>query len=291
VIPQTSKPPHTAHPPSERHPATKPPAHKPPAKPPAHKPAGKPPGHGPVTVHAPDHTPAPVHRNPHPAPAPIATTADADQAHNQHIFVYEGERLGGSVLAILAACCAGWGENSFHTYGCNGDSGCGCSQGCCGAWQIDCSKQADHAYTDVTYWTDRAYQQGFYGGFGGIISIAHNHPDYSPGYIANMCQGAYSNLAQGGAYYDRYLDLARQTYNTYKGKGAPPATGGYTPSSHPTPVQQYNPTAAASFYHWPGNYANAITHIDDGAIRGADRANEAWAYVKNKRYIPAPRKG
>lgn len=115
----------------------------------------------------------------------------------------------------MTVLCAGAGENGYRATGCNGYGGCGsCGRGCCGFWQIDCSWQTQHDYTDVYYWTTRALKDGFWS-YGGILSIAANHPDYSPGYIANMCQGAYSDLVQGGNYYNQYQAEAQAAYDTY----------------------------------------------------------------------------
>lgn len=103
---------------------------------------------------------------------------DAEQWGNAYLYWRIGHDLGAPYLAIQAALCAGFGENSFRTLGCN-------SGGYCGTWQVGQSWQRQHVYTDVSYWTTWAYEHGFYG-YGGLIAIAHAHPSYSAGYIANI---------------------------------------------------------------------------------------------------------
>jgi hypothetical protein len=223
-----------------------------------------------------------------PKPRTVAPAAwsdyDLDEATNQQRAVSIGEAKGGSELAILAMCCIGSGENHWSSYGCNGDSGCGCAAGCCGMMQIDCSKQAEHSYTDTAYWIAVAYDSGFYG-YGGVLAIARDHPSYSAGRIANMCQGAYTDLDQGQAYYDRYLSEAAAIYDHFKGSAVPPASSGVTPSSPHTQEQKYDAGAAASFYHWPGNIALGFTNLDAGATAGSHHSNAAWDFARGKEYV------
>lgn len=114
---------------------------------------------------------------------------------------------GADYLATMALMCLGFGENSWQSDGCNASDHCG-------VFQLDTSWQAMHDYRDVGYWARYALLHGFYG-YGGIIPISVTHPEYSPGKITNMCQGAYTNLDTGAAYYDGYESDARWAIKTY----------------------------------------------------------------------------
>lgn len=185
--------------------------------------------------------------------------------------------------------CLGAGENNFHTNGCNGFSGCGpCGRGCCGFFQIDCSKQAEHSYTDVDYWAHRAYTSGFYS-YGGIIPIANAHPDYSPGRITNMCQGAYSNLDEGQAYYDRYLgeaDALLAARVPRLGSG-----GGSTHARGPSVLQEIPPSQATSWLgpikdvDSAGNIDNAWSYLAQGASAARGGAKRLLEYVLSQQTI------
>lgn len=177
-------------------------------------------------------TPAPA---PALAPAPIATIAtvqggggapsgpqfglDAEQWGNLYWVLRIGVDLGAPWLALQAMLLIGFGENNAHTYGCNNIHACG-------FFQLLPSWQSKHPYTDVGYWAHYAYQQGFYGK-GGLIALARQYPTESAGYITNLCQGAYSNYAQGAAYYNQYRPQANQVYNYWipRLKGLPGGVG------------------------------------------------------------------
>lgn len=196
-------------------------------------------------------------------PPPVATVSnagpqfglDAEQWGNAYLMWRIGHDLGAPYLAIQAALCAGFGENSFHTYGCN-------SGGYCGVWQVGASWQKQHVYTDVAYWTTWAYQHGFYG-YGGIIDIARAHPDYSAGYIANLCQGAYANLTEGGNYYGKFEQQANQIYNYWQG-ASPGVPGATQPAQTPAPSIQ-SPTSAIAALNWAGGYEVAWQTAEGGA--------------------------
>lgn len=153
-------------------------------------------------------------------------------------YVNIGRQHGASELAILAALCAGYGENNWDAHTCN-------SSHHCGVWQLSPSLQREHDYRDVPYWTQRAYLDGFWGK-GGLIALAKRYPTHSAGYITNLCQGAYANLDQGAQYYDRYLAQARALYARIAGNAA--AYGVLpTSSSAPPPARALyvNPLAHA----------------------------------------------
>lgn len=156
---------------------------------------------------------------------------NAEQAQNIVTCLRVGVELGASYLALESMMCLGFGENSWNTYGCN-------SSDHCGVFQLGSSWQGQHAYTDVSYWAAYAYKYGFYG-FGGIIPLARSQPHVTPGYITNQCQGAYSNLAEGAAYYDQYQAdaiWAIQAYYDTATHGAKPVVLGA-----PRPTQPAQP--------------------------------------------------
>lgn len=147
------------------------------------------------------------------------------QEANARILIGVGKTLKAPQLALESMMCLGWGENDMTASGCN-------SSNHCGLFQLDSTWQAMHSYEDVAYWAAYAYEKGFYG-YGGIIPIALAHPTYSPGYITNMCQGAYADLAQGAAYYDQYLTLTQETLAVL-GDTAPVATAGSSGKAQPS---------------------------------------------------------
>lgn len=203
-------------------------------------------------------------------PPPQASTASAgpqfgysaEQWGNMYLYWRIGHDLGGSYLAIQAALCAGFGENSFITVGCNNSNHCG-------TWQLDSTWQAMHAYTDVAYWTTYAYQNGFWN-YGGIISIAHAHPEYSAGYIANMCQGAYGDLSEGGNYYEQFAADANRIYNYWQ--GASPSVPGATQPAQPPAPTPANSLDIFESYNWAGGYEI----IWQNAYKGVTDAASAW---------------
>lgn len=156
--------------------------------------------------------PVPVFQ-PTPVATPVAVIAssyDADQIQNQKTVVSLCESNHVPMLGTLAALCAGSGENTWHTDGCNNSNHCG-------FWQLDSTWQAMHDYHDVEYWTRYAIQHGFYGQ-GGLSAIAKAHPDWRPGDVAQACQGAgpsptWPNPAD---YYQSKVGEAEAVYNRYK---------------------------------------------------------------------------
>lgn len=133
-------------------------------------------------------------------PAFPGTPFQEDNARN---LIAVGHGLKAPQLALEAMLCLGWGENDMLADGCNNSNHCG-------IFQLDSTWQGMHDYHDVKYWANYAYTKGFWG-HGGIIPLAHAMPSQSPGYITNLCQGAYSDLTQGATYYNQYLQLANET--------------------------------------------------------------------------------
>lgn len=262
---------------ADNKPAPKPPASKPAPRPapktapqPESKPAPKPPPVKPPPVQAPDNKPAPAPDNkPAPArpdnkpapsapdnkpaqttpaakfvstPAPvvavIASAYDADQIANQKTVVSLCENNHVPMLGTLAALCAGAGENTWHSDGCN-------SSNHCGFWQLDSTWQAMHDYHDVEYWTRYAIQHGFYGQ-GGLSKIAKDHPTWRPGDVAQACQGAgpsptWPNPAD---YYQSKLGEAEAVYNRYKSSASVPGVPVIATSTlYANPLQDARVTA------------------------------------------------
>jgi hypothetical protein len=162
--------------------------------------------------------------------AVIASAYDADQIKNQKIVVGLCESNHVPLLGTIAALCAGSGENTWHTDGCN-------SSNHCGFWQLDSTWQAMHDYHDVTYWTRYAIQHGFYGQ-GGLSHIAKAHPTWTPGQVAEACQGA---GAAAIPYYDSKRAEAEAVYNRYKSGAQIPGV-----SLVPTPTLYANPLKDAN---------------------------------------------
>ena len=200
-------------------------------------------------------------------------------------MVAVGEYLKAPARAIIACLVIGYQENTWSVDTCNTTV-----PPHCGIFQLDAGWQAEHDYRDVTYWTNYAYKNGFYGN-GGLIAIANNNPDLEIGMIVQDCQGAGPgpNGQPPQDYYQEAVPEATADYERLKGK-AYTTTGGYVPSSPSTPAQHYDAGSAASFYRWPGNYASASTQLDSGAIRGSTRANSAFDYANGKKYLTAPEK-
>ena len=254
---------------------------------PTHKPTGKPdddskgkskppPKSHTGTSHA-GSSDAPSHKGtepPHKPPPVEAVTASAgytqQQLDNQKIYYEEGKRLGASKLAILAALCAGSGENSWHTNGCN-------SLGYCGTWQIGRNFQAEHDYHDVKYWTAYAYKNGFFG-YGGIIEIANKHPDYSPGRIANMCQGAYSDLDTGARYYDGYASEAESIYTALSKDKLP------TLASLGEPSIPSDPHDAAQAGDFGDEFYHAFQNLHKGTSLASKRSVAAAKFATSHTY-------
>lgn len=121
-------------------------------------------------------------------------------------------------LATEALMCLGFGENSWHTDGCNASNHCG-------VFQLATGWQRIHDYRDVGYWAVYALENGFYGR-GGIIHLSRQYPRESPGYLTNLCQGAYTDPNVGARYYDQFTADARWAINTYgKRAGVGPIKG------------------------------------------------------------------
>ena len=215
---------------------------------------------------------------------PVATVASlsgpqfgysASQWGDLYLVWRIGHDLGAPYLAIQAALCAVMGEGSLGGYVCN-------SGGYCGLWQVGHSWQAQHDWHDNAYWTTWAYQHGFYG-YGGIISIARNHPSYSAGYIANMCQGAYSDLTAGGDYYGKNAGQANQVYNYFQGSGAttPP------PTVAPT-VQPPLPSDAKQVfesYNWAGDYELEWQRVYGGIKQAHTESMTYYARLVTSNYV------
>lgn len=151
----------------------------------------------------------------------MAFPGDQYQQDNASVLVQEGQKRHAPNLALMAMMCLGWGENNMRADGCN-------SSNHCGLFQLSSTLQAEHDYHDVRYWAGRAYDTGFWS-HGGLISLARSNPTASPGYLTNLCQGAYSDLAQGAAYYDRYVTLANETLGFFHAVGGSPTPGGSAP--------------------------------------------------------------
>ena len=191
----------------------------------------------------------------------------SDQTANIITCLTACHQEGADELATMALMCLGFGENSWHTYGCN-------SSDHCGVFQLDASWQAMHPYTDVGYWAVYALRQGFYGK-GGIIALSREHPDWPPGWITNWCQGAYSTPGGGGDYYDQFQPEARwaiRTYGKRAGLRLSAAQIGAGPGSNAGNVYNAlgagNPVKVIKSADWAGDVDNAYKYI----IGGADQA-------------------
>lgn len=147
-----------------------------------------------------------------------ASGLSSEQQHNIVTCLTACHQERANELATLAMMCLGYGENSWHTYGCN-------SGGYCGVFQLGSSWQSQHAYTDVGYWAVYALKFGFYGK-GGLIHLSQEFYREPPGFITNLCQGAYANPVQGGAYYDQYLPEARWALRTFGPRAGYHLSGG-----------------------------------------------------------------
>jgi len=139
-------------------------------------------------------------------PSPGAGGYDADQVRNQKIVVSLLESNHVPELGVMAALCACCGENNWHSEGCDTVTGTHC-----GLWQLSPTFRAMHDYRDNEYWTRYAIQHGFYGQ-GGITHIANAHPDWSPGEVAEACQGAGASAVP---YYNSFQAEARRIWNRY----------------------------------------------------------------------------
>jgi hypothetical protein len=192
----------------------------------------------------------------------------SEQVNNIRIYIATGHRLRAPEKAILAALCAGFGENSWNTYGCNPSNHCG-------TWQLDSDWQAMHSYLDVPYWTDYAYQKGFYGGNGGLIKIADDHPGWSIGEMTQACQGAGPSDAAAAAYYQGQLPLAEGALRTYGDSAdklvnlaAVGGGGGGAPAGAPA-LSSGNPSGLIKSTDWAGNVENAFKFIRGGSDEAA----------------------
>lgn len=197
-----------------------------------------------------------------------AAALSADQQHSILACLAQCHRLSAPPLAVEALMCLGWGENSWHSTGCN-------SSGHCGVFQLAYSWQRMHPYTDVSYWAAYALLHGFYG-YGGIIHLARTEPRATPGYITNQCQGAYANLSQGAAYYDQYRAEAQWTIKTFGHRVGVSYLGGAggTGGSGPGAIQGGGtPTAnIIKIFHsadWAGDAINAFKLLEGGANEAA----------------------
>ena len=183
---------------------------------------------------------------------------------------------GANSLATMALMCLGFGENSWHTYGCN-------SSDHCGVFQLDSTWQAMHPYWDVGYWAVYALRQGFYGK-GGIIQIARDHPDWPPGWVTNWCQGAYSTPGGGGDYYDQFQADAIWAIRTYGHRAglhlsAAQLSAGSPGASltAPSATDRAAVLAAAAAINWAGDLENVVKYIRGGgneAVRMATRTRD-----------------
>ena len=173
-------------------------------------------------------------------------------------------------LATMAMMCLGFGENSWHTYGCN-------SGGYCGVFQLGAGWQRMHPYWDVGYWAVYALRYGFYS-HGGLIHLSHVYPHQTPGYLTNLCQGAYANFDQGARYYDLYEAQARWAISTYAKRagykvqgqlpGQPPVRGSI-PGAGQTPRNVYGTFRSTD---WAGNVENCWKLVLGGANEASHMA-------------------
>lgn len=197
-----------------------------------------------------------------------AAALTADQTRNIITCLTACHQEHAPELAVMAMLCLGYGENSWHTYGCN-------SGGYCGVFQLGAGWQKMHRYTDVGYWAVYALLHGFYG-YGGLIHCAEKYPHQSPGYITNLCQGAYANLNTGAAYYDQYVTDARWALKTYgpragehltssPGKGGTAGGGTIPGGGHIA----NNVQAIFRSTDWAGNAINCFKLMEGGANEAA----------------------
>lgn len=188
-----------------------------------------------------------------------------DEIQNVNDVLNAGLRLHASRFALKVACCIGWGENHWVSTTCNG-------LGYCGVFQVGKGFQAEHDFTDTSYWATYAFEKGFYG-YGGIIDMVAKYPNASAGRIANMCQGAYANLDQGAAYYDQYDSQADATINAFlPGLGTTVSSPGATP-------QPTTPTTGGIFdlmdsLNWAGDFINLWKYLQGGANEAANMASD-----------------
>jgi hypothetical protein len=201
-------------------------------------------------------------------PSVASFPGDQAQRDNATVLIRTGHEVGANAKAIFCCIILGWGENDMRADGCN-------SSNHCGIFQLSGSLQSEHDYHDVHYWAGRAYNDGFWGR-GGLKGLAAGHPSWSPGYIVNLCQGAYSNLAEGAAYYNRYQGKAHQTIAAL-GTGSGGGGGGGTvhipsPTATAPPGQllkAYNPSTIirhdfyrlGKFGHHAAGHALAIRQL------------------------------
>lgn len=215
----------------------------------------------------------------------VFADAASEEGRNINTVLRVGYQLNAPELALLSMLCLGFGENSWTTVGCN-------SSNHCGVFQLDSDWQKMHAYTDVAYWASYAYQHGFYGGFGGIIHIARTHPDFAPGRIANMCQGAYANLDEGQAYYEKFIGDAHSALATYgpdAKRGIKYKGGGGIPGVYSNSTQGQSLLAKIKAINWAGYEVNIIKYIRGGANEAAHKA-EVYATTLDKVTVVKPTK-
>jgi len=141
-----------------------------------------------------------------PAGATLATISDYSDPASvaQQKAMYNAWRTNSNRnnVVLSALFLIGTAENGWDPNTCNGYSGCGCARGCCGVFQVDCSKQAEHDYRDTQYWAGEAIHSGFYGDYGGLEQIVADHPGWSIGDIVQACQGAGPSWADAAHYYN-----------------------------------------------------------------------------------------
>lgn len=197
-----------------------------------------------------------------------AMALDADQTANVLTCLRACHDLHADDLAIMAMMCLGFGENSWHTHGCN-------SGGYCGVFQLGASWQRMHAYTDVGYWAMYALRHGFYGR-GGILALSKRYSSMTPGFITNLCQGAYANLAVGARYYDQYQADARWAVNTFGRRagvgpvgsiGSSSGGGGSLGGGGGSALN--NPEGVFKSADWAGNVENTFKFLRGGANEAA----------------------
>lgn len=195
----------------------------------------------------------------------------------------------------------GLAENNWDNTSCN-------SSNHCGVFQLSSTLQAIHPYEDTQWWATYAIDKGFYG-YGGLRDIAANHPTWSIGTMVNACQGAYSDIATGGAYYDGRLaesdaQLAAFEKATHAptNSGSGSGTGGGSTSAPPTGAlapAYFNPYADAQVtglrIDQGVDYSGTgpIRAIADGVVTAW--SNTAWlpygAYLEYRITTPGPLHG
>jgi hypothetical protein len=167
---------------------------------------------------------------------------DSEQWLNVNIYVQQGYALNAPALAIRAALCAGTGETAFpgfRTNECN-------SSKHCGTWQLNTDWQKQHDWRDVPFWTAHAYLHGFYG-YGGLVKIATDHPDWTAGHVAQACQGAGPTFQAAASYYQTFRDRANWLMGLIPRH---PGSSSSAPATPPTiipvaggpPVSDYDPS-------------------------------------------------